>query len=434
MIYSFRDFTLDDRLYQLCRAGEIVEIEPKIFDLLAYLILHRDHSVTRDELMAQLWADQVISETTLTHCVAKVRKAVQDDGVRQHVIKTQHGRGYRFIADVHEYAREDQQKTVPEASSLLPLRLPLERFQQPVSLTALAPVTDAMWAPSLRSSSSSPQKGAPGGVPHGEQEHAGGQSDVWVLATENSAAMDVLLRGWDYFLRYTPETNIQARQLLQQAVELDPHYALAYTCLGATYYIEWCLFWSLDPSSLDTAFSLAQEALASDPTFPYSYTLQAGVYLMQRRYAEAIATAQRAIARDPTCAHCYGTLADVLIHTGQPGEALPLVKKAMQLEPLQASYLAAILGHAYRLLGRNEEAILAFKRTVNRNPNVVLARSQLVAVYSELGRKEEARAELEEVLRIVPHASLEVVRQVVPYKDYAEVERLLTAFRQAGLE
>ncbi len=406
MIYIFRDFTLDDRLYQLRCAGETVEVEPKVFDLLAYLIAHRDRSVTRDELMAQLWADQVISDTTLTHCVAKVRKAVQDDGVRQHVIKTQHGRGYRFIADVHEYAGEDQQKTVPEAS----------------------------WAPSLRSSSSSPREGAPGSVPHGERENAGAQSDVWVIATENPAAMDLLLRGWDYFLRYTPETNIQARQLLQQAVELDPHYALAYTCLGATYYIEWCLFWNCDPSSLDTAFSLAQEAPAPDPTFPYSCTLQAGVYLMQRRYAEAISAAQCAIARDPTCAYCYGTLADVLIHTGQPGEALPLVKKAMQLDPLQASYLAAILGHTYRLLGNNEEAILAFKRTVNRNPNVVLARSQLAAVYGELGRKEEARAELEEVLRIVPHASLEVVRQVVPYKDDAEVERLLTAFRQAGLE
>ena len=78
----------------------------------------------------------------------------------------------------------------------------------------------------------------------------------------------------------------------------------------------------------------------------------------------------------------------------------------MQLEPLRASYLAAILGHAYRLLGRNEEALLAFKRTVTRNPNVAFARGQLAAVYSELGRQEEARAELEEVLRIVPHASL----------------------------
>ena len=66
MIYIFRDLTLDDRLYQLSCAGETVEVEPKVFDLLAYLISHRDRSVTRDELMAQLWADQVISETTVS--------------------------------------------------------------------------------------------------------------------------------------------------------------------------------------------------------------------------------------------------------------------------------------------------------------------------------------------------------------------------------
>jgi TolB-like protein/DNA-binding winged helix-turn-helix (wHTH) protein len=98
MIHRFGDCELDTQLYQLRRAGELVELEPKVFDLLIYLIQQHDRVVSKDELLDKVWPGQVVSETALTQCVMAARKAVGDDGTRQHTIKTQHGRGYRFIA------------------------------------------------------------------------------------------------------------------------------------------------------------------------------------------------------------------------------------------------------------------------------------------------------------------------------------------------
>lgn len=119
MLYHFDAFEIDDRLYQLRRAGKLIKLEPKVFDVFAYLLRHRDRVVTKDELLEKLWPGQVVSETALTRCIAAARKAVRDDGVKQKIIETQHGRGYRFIATVTEEAEEPQ--TPSEATQLLPV-------------------------------------------------------------------------------------------------------------------------------------------------------------------------------------------------------------------------------------------------------------------------------------------------------------------------
>jgi len=100
MHYHFAQCELDIRLHQLRRDGAVVGIEPKVFDVLTYLLQHRDRMVSKDELLDKLWPGQVVSETTLTRCITSVRKAVGDDGMKQEIIETHHGRGYRFIATV----------------------------------------------------------------------------------------------------------------------------------------------------------------------------------------------------------------------------------------------------------------------------------------------------------------------------------------------
>jgi TolB-like protein/class 3 adenylate cyclase len=106
MLYRFDDCELDDRLYQLRRKGERVEIEPKAFDLLVYLLHQREHIVTKAELLDKLWPGTVVSEAALTRCIARAREAIGDDGDKQQIIKTQHGRGYRFVAAVREQTLE----------------------------------------------------------------------------------------------------------------------------------------------------------------------------------------------------------------------------------------------------------------------------------------------------------------------------------------
>jgi len=77
-----------------------VEIEPRAFDLLIYLVENRDRAVDKGELQDAVWPGMIVTETALTRAVMKARKAVGDDASQQNVIKTLHGHGYRFIAEL----------------------------------------------------------------------------------------------------------------------------------------------------------------------------------------------------------------------------------------------------------------------------------------------------------------------------------------------
>ncbi len=100
--YRFGDFELDTTRFELRRNQERVSVEPKVFDVLEYLVRHRARVVPKRELLTQLWPDQFVTEWVLPKCVRAARRALDDDGTAQRMIQTSHGRGYRFIADVEE--------------------------------------------------------------------------------------------------------------------------------------------------------------------------------------------------------------------------------------------------------------------------------------------------------------------------------------------
>jgi class 3 adenylate cyclase/tetratricopeptide (TPR) repeat protein len=104
MWYTFGDYTLDMQRYELCCAGNPLQLQPKTFDLLAYLIQHRDRVVTRQELFDTLWPAQFVSDDALEWLMAAARRAVGDSGRAQRVIKTIRSRGYRCVAAVEEHS------------------------------------------------------------------------------------------------------------------------------------------------------------------------------------------------------------------------------------------------------------------------------------------------------------------------------------------
>ena len=110
MIYAFEDYELDPQRYELHRRGTPCPLEPQGFDVLVYLVQHRDRVVTKQELLEHLWPDQFVSESTLTQRLMIVRKTLGDSGRTQRYIKTIHGRGYRFMVAVEERpdARSDE--------------------------------------------------------------------------------------------------------------------------------------------------------------------------------------------------------------------------------------------------------------------------------------------------------------------------------------
>lgn len=101
-IYRFGPFELDETLVELRRDGHRVEIQPKVFDLLWYLIERRDRVVSRIEALDTLWADAVVGEHVLTAAIHEARAALGDSASAQWALKTVPRRGYRFVAKVGE--------------------------------------------------------------------------------------------------------------------------------------------------------------------------------------------------------------------------------------------------------------------------------------------------------------------------------------------
>ena len=120
---------------------------------------------------------------------------------------------------------------------------------------------------------------------------------------------------------------------------------------------------------------------------------------------------------------------------GRTEDALEAAAQALRLKSEDAAdvYLKAV-GNAYAVAGRYEEARASLQRFLSRYPNILSAHLTLAAVYSELGKEAEARAEAAEVLRLNPHFSLAVHRQRMPIKDPAVLERHIAALRKAGFK
>ena len=124
MIFQFGNFIVDTGRYKLRIKDSELTIQPQVFDLLVYLIRNRDRVVTRSELLASLWGGKVVTDSALGARLKDARKAVDDNGVRQRVIKTFHGRGYQFIAEVIESGFHDFQE---QGRSDIPIDSPVER-------------------------------------------------------------------------------------------------------------------------------------------------------------------------------------------------------------------------------------------------------------------------------------------------------------------
>ncbi len=119
--YRFGDCVIDVATREIRRAGAPVEVQPRVFALLVYLLEHRARAVDKDELQDAVWPGRVITETALTRAVMKARKAVGDDASTQSVIKTLHGHGYRFVAALEGLSDEPPAPTGPEAGSVAPV-------------------------------------------------------------------------------------------------------------------------------------------------------------------------------------------------------------------------------------------------------------------------------------------------------------------------
>lgn len=113
MRFTFGDVVLDTDRFLLERGGQPLHVQPQVFDVLSLLVANRERVVPKTELLDTVWGDRFVSDSTLTSRIKAARRVVGDDGAAQSVIKTVHGRGYRWIADVGVEAEDG----LPEAAA-----------------------------------------------------------------------------------------------------------------------------------------------------------------------------------------------------------------------------------------------------------------------------------------------------------------------------
>ena len=100
MLYRFEGHELDVAKRELRRGGHLVALPPQVFDLLLFLIENRERVVSKDDLIAGVWNGRIVSDAALTTRINAARRAVEDSGSEQRLIRTMPRKGLRFMGTV----------------------------------------------------------------------------------------------------------------------------------------------------------------------------------------------------------------------------------------------------------------------------------------------------------------------------------------------
>jgi len=261
-----------------------------------------------------------------------------------------------------------------------------------------------------------------------------GESANWGPETENFEAYIKMLQSLEHFKAFTPDDNILARQKAKEALDLDPGYSAATEMLAWTLLMDGVLGTSKTPeTSIEQALELAHKVLDRGDSDAGAHFLIGYAYSQKGQFDKALSELE--IARDlfPNNADINAGLGMILNDAGKPEEAIQALKKAMRLNPIPPAWYISWLGHAYRLTGQYEKAVHEFKKALQLQPDDMFSHLQLALCYVELGQKEDAHAEVAEVLRINPKFSTEHYAKYTVHKDEATKKRLVDSMRKAGL-
>jgi adenylate cyclase len=251
-------------------------------------------------------------------------------------------------------------------------------------------------------------------------------------ATNNLEAYLKYLQAMDYIYQFNIESNTLGKKLAEEAIALDPEYAMAYRALARTHMMDaWFGTTKSPKQSLAKSKELLQRAIVLDNTYAEAHATLGFLFSMTEKHDKAVATAEHAVAINPNSAFTHAVLGHTLRFAGRWEEAIPEYKTAIRLNPIPPDQYFFGLGLAYAWTGQYDEAIKWCEKAVRQKPNSFFAHLMMAVIYSLSGREEEARVEGAEVLRINPKFSLEKFEKRCTGKDK---ERFIGALRKAGLK
>jgi adenylate cyclase len=253
-------------------------------------------------------------------------------------------------------------------------------------------------------------------------------------ATDSLKAYDLFQEGQRISKGRTKEDEIQARELYQKAIELDPNYGRAYGAMAISLAFDYQRGWTDTPvETLDRALVLAKQAVALDDSTPQTYWALSFVYLMRKEYENAEKVVTQALSIAPNYADGYGLLALINMNLGQPKRAIALNLKGMRLNPYFTSEYLYTHGVSHYMLGDYDEAIKALEQAQERNQNHTNYKLFLAASYVKAGRQDNAEWTAAELQMLDPTATLSTIEKTIPISSPESMRSLLADLRKAGL-
>jgi len=263
---------------------------------------------------------------------------------------------------------------------------------------------------------------------------SGEQARVWAEGTKSLEAYLKLMQSLEYRNKGNRASDALAQRLAEEAIALDPKYAEAYAMLGAIYYFKVFHGAPRLEDDVPKATELTQKALAINGSLTDAHSTLGILYWYSGRYDEGIAEAERAVELDPNSGYAHFALGFLLRMAGKPKEAIPVIQKTLRLEPMAPDIYNRQLALDYFQAGDCKEAIATCEKGLKHQPDHLVSRVIIAAVYGACGREAEARKEATEVLRINPKFTVESFMGKTPYKNPSDRDRVVQGLRKAGLK
>ena len=277
----------------------------------------------------------------------------------------------------------------------------------------------------------------------GGRVDAEGMRRVERLSSTELQAYDHILRANTSMVLFTNEGNAAAREYLERAVALDPNSSQAYSTLAMIHWMDWMAHWVADRDrSLAMAYASAKKAVALDDADGTAFARLGMCHVYHRAFDDALDSFKRALMLNPNDYYALGFFGFYLTAVGRIDEALTKFDQSARINPLQPEWVGWLSGIAFFTARQYDQAITVLrpiKDTVNE------VRGWLTASYAGAGRIDEARAMLEEFLRVAeddmavfPGRKLvdwePFWHGAIEYQNEADFEHLYDQLEKAGLE
>jgi adenylate cyclase len=265
----------------------------------------------------------------------------------------------------------------------------------------------------------------PGRVEAASRERAARKTPDSLAAYEWVLAAKVLHH------RSRRDANVQALEMLDRAIALDPKYAHAHAwkacVLGQTWTNNWCEDREATQARI---FAELQTALALDDNDSDVHRILAAVHVIRNLHDVAMYHQQRALSLNPNDDLIVVQQGEILTWLGRPEEGIEWIRKAMRLNPYHPERFWAHLGRAWFVARRYAEAIDAYRRITAVEPT---HHAFLAACHARLGDAAAAAREAREVLALAPDFGVESHLDTLYYAREADREHHRESLLLAGL-